>query len=70
MANPKNTSPNEESVRITLRIRCEESFRRVEEQGSLARQMIKRIQEMCNRAEEMRKPPHLIWPGEALDEVD
>jgi len=71
MANPKKPSPNERGpARISLRIRCEDSLQRMEEQTSLARDMIERVHEMCNRAEEMRKPPHLIWPGEALDEVD
>ena len=64
MANPKNPSPNERKrVRIGLRIRCEESFRRTEEQASRAREMIKTVHEMCNRAKEMRKPAIVIWPS-------
>ena len=64
MANPKKPSPSErERVRISLRIRCEKCLRQIEEQTSLAREMIKRVREMCHRAEEMRKPPQMIWRG-------
>jgi hypothetical protein len=62
MATAKQPSPNErERAHISLRIRCEESVRRMQEQTSLAREMIKRTHEMCNHAAEMRKP--LIWLG-------
>lgn len=61
MDKPKKPSP-QEPERIRLRIRCEESLRRMEEQTLLAREMVKTVHEMCHRAEEMRKPPDLIWP--------
>ena len=63
MANPKRPSSNkEEHPAVGLRVRYAEFSRRMEEQASLAREMVKRVQEMCDRAEEMRKPPRFVRP--------
>lgn len=56
-------SDERKRVGIRLRLRCDELFRRTEEQASLAREMIKEVHEMCNRAEQMRKPPRVTWRG-------
>jgi hypothetical protein len=63
MANLRKPLVNERegSTDVNLRIRCNDCLRHMEEQTSLARDMIKRVHEMCNRAEQMRKPPHFIW---------
>lgn len=62
VANPKKPSSNEpDRVRTSLRIKWEESLRRTNEQTSLARDMVERIREMCDRADEMRKPPNVRY---------
>lgn len=71
MANPRKTSLYErERTHTKLRIRCAESLRHMEEQTSLAREMIKRVHQMCERAEEMRKPPNIRWRDRALELTD
>lgn len=63
MANPKKPSTNkQENLAVALRITYAESLRRMEDQTSLAREMVKRVHEMCDRAEEMRKPPRFVRP--------
>jgi hypothetical protein len=57
MATPRNLSPRE-----TLRIKTEALFRRMAEQEERAKEMTRRVHQMCDCAADMRKPLRLSWP--------
>ena len=40
----------------------DQRLRQTEQQKALAREMVKQVREMCNRAAEMRKPPRAVMP--------
>lgn len=64
MAGPRTPSPSKKREQLTAHpsIDFEACMQRAEEQKALALEMIKRTQEMCDRAEEMRKRPRLTFP--------
>ena len=42
-------------------VKCEEFLRGMERQKLLAREMIETVRRMCDRAEQMRKPPRQLF---------
>jgi hypothetical protein len=50
------------SPREDLRIKAETLFRQMGEQEERAKEMVRTVHAMCDRAAEMRKLPRLSWP--------
>jgi hypothetical protein len=60
------TRQREQSPPENFAAKCGELLRGMEEQKALAREMIETARRMCDRAAEMRKPPHISRPCRVL----
>lgn len=63
MATPYKSLPRKRGQpTASLRTKCANWLLRMEEQKTLAREMIQTVREMCHRAAKMKTPPRLVLP--------